>query len=277
MKWHEKPINVIIVTILFWPLGVYYMWLNKMFFFKNTTEEPEESKASGDVAPSDEKRLQEKQEEVEIDDELDEDDPSDEKRLQEKQEEVVEIDGEEGEMEDPYYNLKESISIYGADRSNPKSYQNLISLGKWGTLSLDISYQKSLGDKIELTLRTGAPNGTVKDKFHLNFKAGTQEYKYEANSFLSANGGFGGTGSGNNASFSGKVDICICEFHVSIQDFESIVKSNKVEWNIDQFPVSNIWFMLKKDEIQMCRDYYTILFEGENPLIDLKKNLPKYE
>ena len=72
MKWHEKPINVIIVTILFWPLGVYYMWLNKMFFFKNTTEEPEESKASGDVAPSDEKRLQEKQEEiVEIDDELD--------------------------------------------------------------------------------------------------------------------------------------------------------------------------------------------------------------
>ena len=96
MKWHEKPINVIIVTILFWPLGVYYMWLNKMFFFKNTTEEPEESKASGDVAPSDEKRLQEKQEEnVEIDDELDEDDPSDEKRLQEKQEEVVEIDGED--------------------------------------------------------------------------------------------------------------------------------------------------------------------------------------
>ena len=84
MKWHEKPINVIIVTILFWPLGLYYMWLNKMFFFKKTIEESEESKAFGDVAPSDEKRLQE------------------------KQEEVVEIDGEEGEMEDPYYNLKES-------------------------------------------------------------------------------------------------------------------------------------------------------------------------
>ena len=249
MKWHEKPINVIIVTILFWPLGVYYMWLNKMFFFKNTTEEPEESKASGDVAPSDEKRLQE------------------------KQDEVVEIDGEEGEMEDPYYNLKESISIYGADRSNPKSYQNLIVLGKWGTLSLRISYQKSLGDKIELTLRTGAPNGTVKDKFHLNFKAGTQEYKYEANSFLSSNELIRKTGNYNVPD----LDLCSCEFNVPIQDFESIVKSKKVEWNIDQFPVDRIWFMLKKDEIQMCRDYYTILFEGENPLIDLKKNLPKYE
>ena len=243
MKWHEKPINVIIVTILFWPLGVYYMWLNKMFFFKNTTEEPEESKASGDVAPSDEKRLQE------------------------KQDEVVEIDGEEGEMEDPYYNLKESISIYGADRSNPKSYQNLIVLGKWGTLSLNISYQKSLGDKIELTLRTGAPDGTVKDKFHLNFKAGTQEYKYEANSFRSSNEFIRKTGNVPNAN----LDLCSCEFNVPIQDFESIVKSKKVEWNIDQFPVSNIWFMLKKDEIQMCRDYYTILFEGKNPLIDLKK------
>ena len=267
MKWHEKPINVIIVTILFWPLGVYYMWLNKMFFFKNTTEEPEESKASGDVAPSDEKRLQEKQEEVEIDDELDEDDPSDEKRLQEKQEEVVEIDGEEGEMEDPYYNLKESIRRDATDRSNPKSYQNLIVLGKWGTLSLDISYQRPLGDKIELSVHTGAPDGTVKDKFHLNFKAGTHEYKYEANSFRSSNEFIRKTGNVPNAN----LDMCSCDFNVPIQDFESIVKSNKVEWNIDQFPVSNIWFMLKKDEIQRCRDYYTILFEGKNPLIDLKK------
>ena len=249
MKWHEKPINVIIVTILFWPLGVYYMWLNKMFFFKNTTEEPGESKASGDVAPSDEKRLQE------------------------KQEEVVEIDGEEGEMEDPYYNLKESIRRDATDRSNPKSYQNLIVLGKWGRLSLDISYQRPLGDKIELSVRTGAPDGTVKDKFHLNFKAGTQEYKYEANSFLSSNELIRKTGNYNVPD----LDLCSCEFNVPIQDFESIVKSKKVEWNIDQFPVSNIWFMLKKDEIQRCRDYYTILFEGENPLIDLKKNLPKYE
>ena len=37
MKWHEKPINVIVLTILFWPLGLYYMWTNKMFFFKNKT------------------------------------------------------------------------------------------------------------------------------------------------------------------------------------------------------------------------------------------------
>ena len=37
MKWHEKPINVIVLTILFWPLGLNYMWTNKMFFFKNKT------------------------------------------------------------------------------------------------------------------------------------------------------------------------------------------------------------------------------------------------
>ena len=37
MKWHEKPINVIVLTILFWPLGLYYMWTNKMLFFKNKT------------------------------------------------------------------------------------------------------------------------------------------------------------------------------------------------------------------------------------------------
>jgi len=75
MKWHEKPINVIIVTILFWPLGLYYMWLNKMFFFKKTTEEPEiaaepevgeepageedvlaaQDEVPGDVAPADTK------------------------------------------------------------------------------------------------------------------------------------------------------------------------------------------------------------------------------
>tara|TARA_Y100000766_G_scaffold217859_1_gene189742 strand:+ start:2238 stop:2567 length:330 start_codon:yes stop_codon:yes gene_type:complete len=31
LQWHEKPNNIIILLILFFPLGLYYMWKNKIW------------------------------------------------------------------------------------------------------------------------------------------------------------------------------------------------------------------------------------------------------
>ena len=260
MKWHEKPINVIIMTILFLPLGLYYIWLNKMFFFKKTIEESEESKAFGDVAPPDEHRLQEKQEDiVEINDEPDIsqlDKSSDEKDTNTDAKAVK----ESLKIDYDKFNNKKTITsnnsirhdmtdLFAGISTAMKSYTNILdavsSAVQYLTLTPRYVETPNMGALV-IDLHYTGNDWIFFENGSLIFMADDTNYTFSPESKTSdVHGG-------------GKVDENL-HYFIPINDYKSIAKSTKVEIQVSGRSIK-VEFALNEKDISILDNFYTGVF-----------------